>query len=63
MILIYGRIDDPPLAHTVGALQETGATCVILEQGALDREGLQIEVGPGGIEGDCRCGRAGNFPG
>lgn len=51
MILIYGRLDDPPLSATVEALQEAGAEHLILEQSALDREDLYIEIGPGGVGG------------
>jgi RimK-like ATP-grasp domain len=51
MILIYGRLDDPPLASTVEALQEAGASFVLLEQTTLDREELCIEVSPGGVGG------------
>ncbi len=51
MILIYGRLDDPPLARTVAALQEAGAAYVLIEQTALDREGLRINVGQHGVDG------------
>jgi len=51
VILIYGRIDDPPLAGAIEALQEAGAPYVLLEQTALDREGLRIEVGQKGVDG------------
>lgn len=51
MILIYGRLDDPPLVRTVEALQELGMAYVLLAQTALDREGLRIEIGPGGVSG------------
>src|SRR4030095_10816964 len=52
MILIYGRMDDPPLSITVEALQEAGAEYVLLEQSALDREELHVEVGPCGVRGN-----------
>lgn len=51
MILIYGRLDDPPLSSTLEALQEAGAEYVILEQTTLDHEDLHIDVGPGGVRG------------
>jgi hypothetical protein len=51
MILVYGRLDDPPTSRTVEALQEAGSECVILEQTALERDGLQIELGPHGVDG------------
>jgi glutathione synthase/RimK-type ligase-like ATP-grasp enzyme len=51
MILIYGRMDDPPLSSTVEALQEAGAPYVLIEQSALDREELCIDVGPRGVSG------------
>ncbi len=51
MILIYGRMDDPPLSTTVEALQEIGAEYVLVEQGALDCEELDIQVGPDGVTG------------
>src|SRR4030095_4971213 len=52
MILIYGRMDDPPLSTTVEALQEAGAEYTLLEQSALDREDLHVEVGPCGVRGN-----------
>jgi glutathione synthase/RimK-type ligase-like ATP-grasp enzyme len=51
VILIYGRLDDPPLARTVEALQEAGAAYVLLEQMALGREDLRIDVGRHGVDG------------
>jgi glutathione synthase/RimK-type ligase-like ATP-grasp enzyme len=51
MILIYGRMDDPPLSSAVEALQEAGAPYVLIEQSALDREELCVTVGPRGIDG------------
>ena len=42
MILIYGRMDDPPLSSAVEALQEAGAAYVLIEQSALDREELCV---------------------
>src|SRR4051812_1044676 len=51
MILLYGRLDDAPMARTVEALQEAGAEYAILEQRALERDGLQIGVGPHGVGG------------
>jgi glutathione synthase/RimK-type ligase-like ATP-grasp enzyme len=51
MILIYGRMDDPPLSSAVEALQEAGAAYVLIEQSALDREELCVAVGPRGIDG------------
>src|SRR5262245_25069262 len=55
MILIYGCLDDPPLVRTVEALQQLGAPYVLLTQSSLDREGLCIEVGPGGVHGELVC--------
>jgi len=51
LILVYGRLDDPPLASTIEALEKEGASYVLLDQTALDRQELCIEVGPGGIHG------------
>ena len=51
MILIYGRLDDPPLASTVAALEEAGAKFVLLDQTTLDREDLCIQVNPSGVHG------------
>src|SRR5690242_8933698 len=51
MILIYGRIDDPPLSLTIEALQEISAPYALLAQSALDCERLEIEVGPFGVKG------------
>jgi len=51
VILLYGRLDDPPLQRTLDALHEAGASCVVLAQTALDRERLTIELGPGGVNG------------
>jgi hypothetical protein len=51
MILIYGRLDDPPLASTVEALEEAGAKFVLLDQTTLDREDLCIEVDSSGVHG------------
>ena len=51
MILIYGRLDDPPLASTVDALVEAGADFVVLEQTTLDREDLCIEIDRSGVHG------------
>ncbi len=51
MILIYGRMDDPPLSTTVEALQEIGAEYVLVEQAALDCEELDIQIGPDGVAG------------
>jgi len=51
MILFYGRLDDPPLRRTVEALQEEGVPYLLLEQTALDREDLRIDVGPHGVDG------------
>ena len=51
MILLYGRLDDPPFASTVDALQLAGAEYVLLDQTTLDREELCIEVGPSAVRG------------
>lgn len=51
MVLIYGRLDDPPLSSTVEALQDAGVEYVILEQSALDHEECVIDVGPCGVDG------------
>jgi hypothetical protein len=51
MILIYGRLDDPPIASTVEALEEAGAAFVLLEQATLDRADLCIDVTSGGVQG------------
>jgi len=51
VILVYGRLDDPPLASTVEALEKEGAQYVLLDQTVLDREELCIEVGPTGVHG------------
>ncbi len=51
MILVYGRLDDPPLSSTIEALQDAGAEYVLIEQSALDREELYIDVGSSGVAG------------
>jgi hypothetical protein len=51
LILVYGRIDDPPLAATVEALQNAGAKFVLLEQTTLDCEDVCIEVNSSGVHG------------
>src|SRR5262245_61621153 len=51
MILIYGRLDDPPLSSTLEALQEAGTEYLLLEQTTLDREELYLEIGARGIDG------------
>lgn len=51
LILVYGRLDDPPLGCTVEALEKEGAQYVLLDQTTLDREELCIEVGPNGVHG------------
>jgi len=51
MILVYGRLDDPPLARTIEALQEAGAPYALLEQTALDREAMRIDIGRQGVRG------------
>jgi len=51
MILLYGRLDDPPFTSTVEALQIAGAEYVLLDQTTLDREALCIEVGPAAVRG------------
>jgi ribosomal protein S6-L-glutamate ligase RimK-like protein len=51
MILMYGRLDDPPFSSTVEALQLAGAEYVLLDQTTLDREELCIEVGPAAVRG------------
>src|SRR4029079_4456173 len=51
MILLYGRLDDPPFSSTVEALQLAGAEYALLDQATLDRQELCIEVGPDAIRG------------
>lgn len=51
MILVYGRLDDPPLARAIEALQEAGAAYALLEQTALDCEGMRIDIGSRGVRG------------
>jgi hypothetical protein len=51
VILIYGSLEDPPLTRTLEALQEESASYVLVAQSALDREGLCIHIGPGGVDG------------
>jgi hypothetical protein len=51
MILVYGQPDDAPLARTLGALQEAGASYLLLSQTALAGEAMRIEIGPQGIGG------------
>jgi hypothetical protein len=51
MILLYGRMDDPPLSSTVEALQDAGAEYVLVEQTALDRDELCVDIGPSGVSG------------
>jgi len=51
MILLYGRLDDPPLLSTLQALQETGAEYLLLDQTTLDREDLSLVIGSDAIGG------------
>jgi glutathione synthase/RimK-type ligase-like ATP-grasp enzyme len=51
LILIYGRLDDPPLKRTVDALEEASTDFVLLDQTRLDREELRIEVDSTGVHG------------
>ena len=59
MILLYGSLNDPPLARTLAAVQDAGADYVLLAQSALDREDLHLEAGSSGVDGVLRsAGRA-----
>ena len=51
MIVVYGRLDDPPIKRLIEALQEAGAQYVLIELTALDREHLRIDIGPYGVDG------------
>ncbi len=51
MILLYGRLDDRPLAATAEALDEAGARYLLLDQAALDREELYLEIDSSGVTG------------
>jgi glutathione synthase/RimK-type ligase-like ATP-grasp enzyme len=49
MILVYGRMDDPPTAATVEALHERGHQFILLDQRALGYDGLVLETGSDGV--------------
>ncbi|HVP53584.1 MAG TPA: alpha-L-glutamate ligase [Candidatus Eisenbacteria bacterium] len=51
MIVVYGRMDDPPIARLIKALQEAGVEYALVELTALEREHLRIEIGPHGVDG------------
>ena len=51
MILVYGRLDDPPIARLIEVLQEAGARHARVELTEFDREHLRIEIGPHGVDG------------
>lgn len=51
MILVYGYLGDPPIKSSIEALQDAGASYVLVEMSALDREHLVIEIGPHGVDG------------
>lgn len=51
MILLYGLTDDEPMARTLEALQEAGASYVLLSQTALHTAALRIETGTHGVSG------------
>ncbi len=55
MILLYGRLDDPPLARVLELLQDAGADHAVLSQAALDRERLTMDLGPDGVSGVLTC--------
>lgn len=55
MIAVIGRHDDPPVSLLLEALQDAGVAYCHLELGALDRDGLHIEVGAGGLAGSLLC--------
>lgn len=51
VILFYGRPDDPPLARASQEACDLGLACELLDQTALDRCDILVEVGSGGITG------------
>ena len=46
MIVLYGRADDPPLSLLIEALHDASAPYLLLELGALNRDGLELEAVP-----------------
>ena len=51
MIVIFGREDDPPIALVLEALQERDLPYRFVDLRALDRDGLQLDVGAAGLTG------------
>jgi glutathione synthase/RimK-type ligase-like ATP-grasp enzyme len=51
MIIIYGQLDDPPIARAIRAAQDEGLEYLVLDQAHLDRQDLIVEVGPSGVRG------------
>jgi hypothetical protein len=51
MIVVYGRLDDPPIKRLIEALQDAGAQYVLIELTVLDREHLRIDIGSQGVDG------------
>jgi hypothetical protein len=52
MILLYGRLDDPPLVRVLEALQEAGSAYLLLAQENLEHERLRLCVDARGIAGE-----------
>lgn len=51
MILLYGRLDDPPLVATLEALQAQRAQYALLSQATLHREHLHLRIANDGVDG------------
>ena len=51
MIVVYGRLDDPPIKCLIEALQEAGSAYALVELTTLDRADLRIDIGPKGVDG------------
>lgn len=51
MIVIFGREDDPPVTLVLEALQERNSPYAFIDLRALDRDGLQLNTGPAGLNG------------
>jgi len=54
-IVVYGRLDDPPIKLLIEALQEANASYVLMETAALGSEQLKITIGSDGVNGHLMC--------
>lgn len=56
MIVVFGREDDPPITLALEALQERGLAFRFVDLRALDRDGVDLDVGTGGLAGCLKAG-------